>query len=792
MDATRRTFALDRAKIPKLLTTIPRWLTWQDGPIKPSGKFDKFPINTTSGIKVDGTNPANWISYNDACAAYDAGRCSGIGIVLCDEPVGTWGGVLCGAHQYLIALDFDQCGQDPNIMREVKSLQKDFGEIYGEISPSGNGVRLFALSRELTKGGNTGKGRELYSTGRFMTVTGIGGRGNVVDATEKLAELSAKWFPQKQQPTGKSKAPNAANLTETPEAIAKVKAQLAHIDADCSYEMWRNILWAVLSTGWSCREELARTWSASGKKYEAKAFDQLVKSFDPSRGISLGTLEYWAREGGWMPVAGAKFAANDDEQDPQELAETLPPVPDFLIGLLPKDIGAYVEDVAERMSCPVDFPGIAAIVVLSAAIGSRIHCKPYANGTWCVPAGAWGMLVSPPGTIKSPPASEVLRPLKQLDKLAAAQYTKDIEQYDIDKQIYENAVKAAIKVGARSAGQPPPVEPVMTRYLVNDSTYEMLVKIAAANPDGFLIWRDELVGWFHSLNKENQKEARGLYLTGWTGTESYATDRIGRGHVRADCVNLSLLGTIQPNVLRGIVHDAVAGGAGDDGLVARFQLAVYPNPVRNYVKVDRLPDLSAMHLYHKLVEKLVVLDPNTVGALFTHDGQPYLPFDEQAQAIFDDWRQELEERIRDPKSDEHPAMLSHLGKYRSLFPKLALVLHLADGNVGPIGMPAALRAKKWTEYLEAHARRIYHTASNRTMQSAVALANKIKAGRLTDGFTRSDVLIKDWAGLRTAEEVTTAITVLRDGNWLSVIEDKGTGGRPAERHYINQKVKRDA
>ena len=190
------------------------------------------------------------------------------------------------------------------------------------------------------------------------------------------------------------------------------------------------------------------------------------------------------------------------------------------------------------------------------------------------------MVVSPPSAIKTPPLSEMLRPLSEMDKKAATQYRKDLEQFQIEKAIYDNAVKAAVKNAAVPVGLQAPIEPSMVRYLVNDSTYEMLVAIAAANPNGFLIWRDELMGWFHSLNKENQKEARGLYLTGWSGTEGYATDRIGRGHVRADRVSLSLLGTIQPNVLRQIVYDAVAGGGGDDGLVARFQLAVYPDPVR--------------------------------------------------------------------------------------------------------------------------------------------------------------------------------------------------------------------
>lgn len=310
---TTNTFPLDREKIPPLLTNIPRWLAWKAGTPKPDGKFDKVPVSPTTGRNVDGTNPANWMSFEDACAAYDAGRCSGIGIALCDEPVGTWGGVYCGSAQYLVSLDFDQCVQNPKAMKKIKALKKDFGDIYGEISPSGKGVRLFALSRELTAGGNVGDGRELYSTGRFMTVTGLGGRGNVVDATEKLAGLSAKWFPKMGTTPGKSKAAKAASNSETPEAIAKVKAQLAFIDADCDYEKWRNIVWAVLSTGWICADELARAWSELGEKYDAKAFDQLVNSFDPAKGITLGTLDHWAREAGWISVAGDRREAQRKE-----------------------------------------------------------------------------------------------------------------------------------------------------------------------------------------------------------------------------------------------------------------------------------------------------------------------------------------------------------------------------------------------------------------------------------------------------------------------------------------------
>ena len=471
------------------------------------------------------------------------------------------------------------------------------------------------------------------------------------------------------------------------------------------------------------------------------------------------------------------------------LGESLPTVQQFDMRILPKMVARYASDIAERMGCPVDFPVIATVIAMATAIGSRLTIKPYKNGTWYLPANLWGMGVSPPSAIKSPPILEALRALKTMDRLAADKYAKDVRDYDILKANYDSNVKKLVKTDPQGAlALVPPNEPKMTRYIVNDSTYEMLIAIAAANPQGFLIWRDELIGWFHSLSKENQKEARGLYLTGWSGSDGYATDRIGRGHVRADMVCFSLLGTIQPNVLRTIVQDAVSGGAGDDGLMARFQLAVYPNPITEWHKVDRQMDIVAATHYEDLLSRLVSLDPNAIGAKIALDGTAYLEFDDEAMAYFDQWREKLELRIRAANSEEHPAMLAHLGKYRSLVPKLALILHLADGGKGDINKKAIVRALAFASYLEAHARRIYHTATNRAQQCAIALSNKIKTGKLRNGFTRSEVLLKEWSSLRTADEVSTALTVLCELGWIKDIEDKGTGGRPAVHYYINPNV----
>jgi predicted transcriptional regulator len=49
-------------------------------------------------------------------------------------------------------------------------------------------------------------------------------------------------------------------------------------------------------------------------------------------------------------------------------------------------------------------------------------------------------------------------------------------------------------------------------------------------------------------------------------------------------------------------------------------------------------------------------------------------------------------------------------------------------------------------------------------------------------------MLKQWASLRTADEVRSALDVLVDLNWLKSVEDKSTGGRPTQRYLINAKL----
>ena len=91
-------------------------------------------------------------------------------------------------------------------------------------------------------------------------------------------------------------------ITATPRNMALVIDALTYVDADCSYDVWRNVVWALLSTHWDSAEQLACRWSQTAQhRFDQTKFQLLVDSYDPfiDNGFTLGTVFHYARIGGW-------------------------------------------------------------------------------------------------------------------------------------------------------------------------------------------------------------------------------------------------------------------------------------------------------------------------------------------------------------------------------------------------------------------------------------------------------------------------------------------------------------
>jgi hypothetical protein len=182
---------------------------------------------------------------------------------------------------------------------------------------------------------------------------------------------------------------------------------------------------------------------------------------------------------------------------------------------------------------------------------------------------------------------------------------------------------------------------------------------------------------------------------------------------------------------------------------------------------------------------------------------PYFVFEDAAQAVFNEWHTELH-RNRIPAEDD-PLIAQYLSKLDNLFLGLALIFHLIDiadtqiprpgetidgipSWAGWVSLPAVQRAKAWCIHLEAHARRCYGMMASGALRAAQALAAKVRAGKLEDGFTLRDVMRKRWHGLTENSDIGAAVGWLEEEGWIRRRSSGGTGpgsGRRTTKYEIN-------
>ena len=527
---------------------------------------------------------------------------------------------------------------------------------------------------------------------------------------------------------------------------------------------------------------------------------QRMKKVQPDWGRGLA-LHYLMRDEDALEAAGGALEPEERPgeawPEPAELPGALRPVPVLPLGLIPEAFRPWVADIAERFQCPAEFPAVGALVVLGAAVGKSVAIRPKRLDDWTVAPNLWGGLVGRPGIMKSPALAEVMKPLYRLDAKAREEHGEAVKRYEIERAVAKVAREAKIKEAAKSeaarallldAVMSDPTPPAQQRFVVNDSTVEKLGEILNANPRGLLLFRDELTGWLRTLDREGHEGDRAFYLEAWNGTGSFTYDRIGRGTVHIPSACVSILGGIQPGPLGDYLRaggKGGKGGAGDDGLMQRFQLLVYPDPSAAWRNVDQRPNIEAREKAWAIIERLAEADP--LLSFGAEPGEvPFLHFDEDAQRLFDEWREALERKIR--SGEEAPVMEAHLAKYRSLMPSLALVFHLgqiAGGAApGPVSLRAAEMAAAWCELLEDHARRIYQGVTEQHHIAARLLGQKVQSGKLSNPFTAREVYFKGWSGLGEPDEVSRAAEVLEAAGWVRQ-EVKQTGGRPSTVYHVN-------
>ena len=479
-----------------------------------------------------------------------------------------------------------------------------------------------------------------------------------------------------------------------------------------------------------------------------------------------------------------------EERQPQKLPPALRPVPALNTNQLPNSIRAAVTDLSERLQCPPDYLAVSILSAAGAVVGNKVGIFPYANDeSWEVYPALWGGIVGDPGSKKSPALQHSHVPLHHLEDQAAQKYAQDLLLYEQAKDLHEQALKSWNANKGAGIKPPAPIEPKRERYVVHDSTYQALGVILSDNPRGVLALADELSGLLQSLDTPGQEAARGFYLTGWSGTGGYSFDRVGRGSITLSRYCLSVFGGFQPDRVKAYVQFSQRGNSKNDGLLQRFQLLVWPDPLATFNFVDRLPNHAAIDRYHQAVLRLPNLDKQTLqSSRRLSNGSQLFHFSPIAQQAFNAWYLQNEKMLASGQLD--PGRQSHFAKYRSLIPALALLFHLLDSHNGPVCEDCLHGAVSFAKYLKKHAERIYASVSGHDHAAVRVLAERLLNNQLPESFTCRTLTLKGWAGLANKEQAQAAIDALVEYGWLIETEIR-SGGRPTVKYALNLNASQD-
>jgi hypothetical protein len=514
--------------------------------------------------------------------------------------------------------------------------------------------------------------------------------------------------------------------------------------------------------------------------------------FEPSSQFPTGGFKCHHSHGQFFHIGDLKLhlgiGTNEAEvkkqKQPQELPPALRPVPPLNPNHLPDAIKDAVVDLADRLQCPPDYLAVAMLSAAGAVVGNKVGIFPYANDeSWEVYPALWGGIVGDPGSKKSPSLQHAHKPLQHLDNLAGQKYAQEMQAHTNAMAQHQQALTAWNSTKSSGIKPSPPVEPKRERYVIHDSTYQALGVILAENPRGVLALADELSGLLQSLDTPGQEAARGFYLTGWSGTGGYSFDRIGRGSITLERYCLSVFGGFQPDRIKAYVQLSQRGSSKNDGLLQRFQLLVWPDPLENFMLIDRPPNKVAIEKYHQAVFALAQkVEQALHGARRLPNGSFLLHFTPAAQQAFNTWYVQNEKLLT--KGGLDSARQSHFAKYRSLVPALALLFHLLDGHTSPVCEECLTRTLSFAKYLKNHADRIYSSVSGHDHAAVRLLAERLLAAQLRDGFTCRTLTLKGWAGLATKEQAQAAIDALVEYDWLIETEIR-SGGRPTVKYALN-------
>ena len=445
-----------------------------------------------------------------------------------------------------------------------------------------------------------------------------------------------------------------------------------------------------------------------------------------------------------------------------------PNLPVFPVDTLPDTVRGYVLGLAESTQTPVDMCACSVLAALALCVQGRykIQGKP----DWVEPLNLYVVSVAEPSERKSAVIGAVSNPITAYEAEENKRRAPLIEESKMKLRVLEQEQKAmeskmakkqdvkeedflsiASEIAAFKVMQP-------LKLYVDDITTEKLSSALSENGRTAILSSEggifDLLAGLYSKNVNID-----VFLKAYSG-DTIRVDRIGRPSESIKDPALTILLTVQPNVISGMMSNRTFRGR---GLTARF-LYCMPRSLVGKRRFNTTPiSCEAKQRYREIIEDMLDEDK----------AEPELiTLSPEAVKLLEDFSVSLEPKLR----GEYADISDWAGKLVGNVLRLAGILTRADkprfesvtfGNPQPLVASAAIMQNAITlgSYFIQHAKAAYDLmGADEVTENAKYILNAVTKRRL-ERFTRRDVM-RLCRRFKTASEVQPALDVLVDRGFL--------------------------
>lgn len=465
------------------------------------------------------------------------------------------------------------------------------------------------------------------------------------------------------------------------------------------------------------------------------------------------------------PIPEQAYESNESLQwsEPLDIYTELQ-APPVKMEQLPDPIAAWIDDVSGVIGVDPSMLALPAIVACASMLHDGIQLQPEANNPgWRESARLWGALVGDPSSKKSPAMSKVLGIVKKIDAECHEKEGKLKYEFSLKEKAHAANEKAYVERLQKGDDTNPPKKPELPeipRAYAQDCTVEALRDVLKHSSRGVLAERDELTGWFGSMDQYKSGGKGGSDRSNWLelyNGGSRRIDRVGSGSIFVKNWSACLIGGIQPEPLREL-----ASKMNEDGLLQRF-MVVYGRAGR--AGNEKAPNLELDKRYRAIVRQIWETEPNEYEPIHLSEAA-------------NDIRKQIVARayeLIDIKFISN-SMIAHLGKWEGLSARLMLTYHAIDCAALAIH-PQSCKVSEQTaakvkvfmlDFLLPHAVQFYMDilGSGEANKHFRAIANLILTHHPNEITLRD--MSRGWIGWRhtTEQNQNHVVNRLIDAGWI--------------------------